>query len=56
MIKQHLFFFFFYRSSEFKLGGFASLTSDTEHGGALGPSEGVLRGDGVLSHVFGAYA
>ncbi len=32
-----------------------SLTSDTEDGGAFDPSKGVLRGDGVLPHVFGAY-
>jgi len=34
----------------------SSLTSDTEDGGALGPSEGALRGDSVLPRVFGAYA
>lgn len=33
-----------------------SLTSDTEDGGAFGPSEGVLGADAVLAHVSGADA
>lgn len=33
-----------------------SVTFDTEHGGALCPSQRVLRCDGVLAHVFGPHS